>query len=1672
MFIYSFFANSTKLFSMYNSTNRKKGLYYGLFFCLLFCFFLSNKVNAQVSIDTQPTVQTVCVGATATYSVVATGTVSGYQWYKNGVLLTGETATSYSIASTTAANNGDKYKVDVFCSCGGDVMSSEVGLTVNLNPTISVQPVGATKCVGENYSFSVTAANAGSYQWRKNGTNLVNGGSVSGATTASLTITGLASPADEANYDVVVLGSGACASQSTTSTAVSLVVNSPANISSGSSATIATCEGDVMTLELTTNAGNITGYQWQKGGTNIAGQTSSTYNKTNLAPSDAGTYTLVAFATCGNDTENYTVTVASKPTISVQPVGATKCVGENYSFSVTAANAGGYEWYKDGVIVANGSAGGGSSVSGSTTGSMTISNLCATCNVGSYTVKVLGAGACGSQSVTSAAAVLAINSPVVIVSQPVPQTVCEGTAVTFSVGTGGTITGFQWYKNGMAIVGANSNSYGLTTTPANNGDKYRIELTGPCGNVTSTEVTLVVNTKPLITAQPVGATKCAGESVTLNVGTTNAGSFQWYINNSAIAGQTTAALNLTNLTQANAGTYKVIVNGAGACSSVSLTSSDATLIINQPIVITTQPVTQTLCENSNVTLSVVATGTNPSYQWYKDGVVIAGATNASYTINNTSPSNTGRYKVEVKGTCTPAGVVSSEVVLQIDTKPTLTTQPVGATKCAGESITLNVGTTNAGSFQWYINNSAITGQTTAALNLTNLTQANAGTYKVIANGYGACSSVALTSSDAALIINQPIVITTQPIAQTICENNAVTFSVSATGTNPSYQWYKDGVAIAGATNVNYSINNTVPTNAGKYKVEIKGTCTPSGIISTEVELKITHIDPPTITTNKPDGMCAGQESILTANGCGGIVHWYSDGSEVATGAAFTTKSTATFTAKCEQFGCFSVTASNAIKPVQLSVVSYVATKQNITCFAGQTGSIDIAALGAAGAPFTINWAHLSGSATNKVVNLRAGSYSFTITDRIGCKIESTEALLEPNKPTGSFKSTDITCFGAANGKIALTASSDYGGFKYSLNGAATVPFESANNHVVTNLKKGTFSIGIVDAKECVVLPSIQTTINEPALLVLAVQSSKNPRGAITKDGNIEVSIAGGIAPYSVSWFDKNNKEITSNIQNNANTSKIGSIDGGTYKAVIKDKNGCEQTISNTLITPEAITITAKLDSITCFGKTDGQIAVVIAGGITTSTQLPYKTIWNKVNADGTKNKINSDVLAVANLLPGTYEITATDANDISRTTQFTLTNPTELKTNVGRIVANHCTSTPLGEVYFDVVGGRKPYKITWNNNTITGTALLKLPAGNQAISVSDASGCLNNVTAIVPDETQSFKVNVVYEQPTCFGRCDAKLTSAVAGGFTPYQYDWSNVNVTQANPNNVCGKGETILTIKDNKGCILKSSTITLTTPAARALGLAKDKEVCPTKPFELNASSLTWAKTFTWTLPNGKTKTGSIIQGDTVGVYKIVALDENSCGGEQEIAAVPNKNVTVLFTIASIVPMDKNVVAVDFSSPNPTEIKWEVPASVTLVSQDPNRTKFKFSQKGFFKIKELATIDNCVYPLIKQVEVVDKVEDKGFPVPFSSNKFDFNILGNPINNGRVSIEVTNEDNEPFTVLLNAMTGGQTIVEKNFSGQSDQIITIELPTQRSDIEYVITVVRGSTKISKKIIVIR
>ena len=254
-------------------------------------------------------------------------------------------------------------------------------------------------------------------------------------------------------------------------------------------------------------------------------------------------------------------------------------------------------------------------------------------------------------TITSNAAILTVNIPPSITTQPSIQTVIAAQTATFSVTATGTLPlSYQWQKNGVAVSGATSPTYTTPpTTGTDNGSQFTVIVSNFVGTITSSAATLTVNVPPSIGTQPASQAVNLAQTATFSVAATGTAPlrYQWTQNGANISGATTSSYTTPAAAASDNGSqFRVIVgNFVG-----TITSSAAILTVNVSPSISFQPLSQTTPVGQTATFSVTATGLEPlSYQWQKNGAAIPGATSSTYTTPPTSNSDSGSQLAVVVG---------------------------------------------------------------------------------------------------------------------------------------------------------------------------------------------------------------------------------------------------------------------------------------------------------------------------------------------------------------------------------------------------------------------------------------------------------------------------------------------------------------------------------------------------------------------------------------------------------------------------------------------------------------------------------------------------------------------------------------------------------------------------------------------------------------------------------------------------------------------------------------------------------------------------------------------------------------------------------------------------------------------------------------------------------------
>lgn len=760
------------------------------------------------AITTQPASQTSATGGSATFTVVATGNPAvTYQWRKDGADVSGATSATLSLSNVQSGSAGT-FTV-VVTNSAGTATSSAATLTVTplaTGPTITTQPASVAVAQGTASSFSVVAAGTApfTYQWRKDGVAL------SGAMSATLAFSSVQS-ANAGDYTVVVTNSAGSA----TSVAATLTVNVPPSILTQPLAQSVTAGANV-SLTVTASGTSPLTYQWRKDGAAIAGATNSVFSVGNVQTGDAGSFSVVVTNSVGSVNSNaaaLTVTsVPVPPAFTAQPQGQNVTAGSSVALTVTMGGTSPftYQWRKDGTALA-----------GATGATLTLTNV-QSANAGDYTVVVTNSAG----SATSAAATLTVNLPPSILTQPQAQSVTAGANVSFSVTLSGTPPfSYQWRKDGTALSGATNSTFALGNVQSGDTGAYSVVVVNSAGSVNSSGAGLTVNSVPVaptITTQPQGQNVSAGSGVAFTVAANGSTPFtyQWRKDGSVLAGATNVAFTLSNVQAADAGIYTVVVGNSAGSTTSNLAVLTITAVNTAPA-ISQQPSSQSVPAGGAVTFAVTATGTAPlTYQWRKGSASVAGATGATLTINNAQSDDAGNYSVVVSNS---AGALNSAAavltVTVVGVVPTIAAQPSSQTVGIGANVTFSVAASGSSPFtyQWRLNGAAISGATSDTLILGLVPVTSAGNYTVVVtNNFGSA-----TSNPATLSVIQAPTITTQLVDQSVTVGANVVFTVVAAGAPPlTYQWTKDGRAIAGASNAILALTAVTDADAGSYRVVV------------------------------------------------------------------------------------------------------------------------------------------------------------------------------------------------------------------------------------------------------------------------------------------------------------------------------------------------------------------------------------------------------------------------------------------------------------------------------------------------------------------------------------------------------------------------------------------------------------------------------------------------------------------------------------------------------------------------------------------------------------------------------------------------------------------------------------------------------------------------------------
>ena len=353
---------------------------------------------------------------------------------------------------------------------------------------------------------------------------------------------------------------------------------------------------------------------------------------------------------------------------------------------------------------------------------------------------------------------------------------------------------------------------------------------------TSTTTVPPGTTTTTTTVQPATITSFSAAATTINSGESTTLTAVWSGSSGSIDQSIGSVVSGSSVTvnPSTTVTYTLTVtNGSGHTVSQTVTVYVNTLAI------TTQPVSITTTSPFGETLTVGASSSGTlSYQWYRDGQQISGATGASY-----GATQDGTYAVTV--TSTLNGVVrsaTSQNVVFATNYVSISSQPAGGLIGDGDSLSLGVGANGSGnlSYQWKRNGVPLAGATSATYTAT-----EGGSYSVTVTSTRNSVPNSLDSNSVLVDVNS-VSIASEVTNQYVTTGTTSALGVTVTShvnATVSYQWFRDNVSLQGETSDVIHVNQ-----GGNYKVKVTSHRGGTTAIVYSSTMIVTEIDAPAVSS--------------------------------------------------------------------------------------------------------------------------------------------------------------------------------------------------------------------------------------------------------------------------------------------------------------------------------------------------------------------------------------------------------------------------------------------------------------------------------------------------------------------------------------------------------------------------------------------------------------------------------------------------------------------------------------------------------------------------------------------------------------------------------------------------------------------------------------------------------
>lgn len=452
----------------------------------------------------------------------------------------------------------------------------------------------------------------------------------------------------------------------------------------------------------------------------------------------------------------------------------------------------------------------------------------------------------------------------------------------------------------------------------------------------------------------------------------------------------------------------------------------------------------------------------------------------------------------------------------------------------------------------------------------------------------------------------------------------------------------------------------------------------------------------------------------------------------------------------------SVTMSETFLPLAVSI----AEKSKIKC-AGEKAALDVQVTGGK-ATYRYTWSNpaLNGEAPDAP----AGNYLLTVTDANGATITATFDVKSPSPLTLNVETLAPLSPGLSDGKAQAKASGGTGAYSFQWENGETT-------ETATRLAAGSTKLTVTDANGCTATASV--AMSETFLPLAVSIAEKSSIKCAGEKAELAVQVSGGKAAYQYKWSNA--------ALNGANPS----AQAGEYTLTVTDANGASKTASISVQSPGPLALSVEMIAPASTGNSDGKALAKPSGGAGN-----YIFQWESGESSNTATRLG----------PGNPKVTVTDANGCTAVASVAISeNILDLTVSISEKNPIKCGGLEKASLQVNISGGKRPFKLVWNNPAVSGETPDGLVAGDYALTVTDAKGSTRaaQITVVAPEPLSiELKQNIGASSATSN---DGKAQIAVQGGSSPYKVLWDTKQTTLTATK--LPQGSHSVTVTDAMGC-------------------------------------------------------------------------------------------------------------------------------------------------------------------------------------------------------------------------------------------------------------------------------